>query len=89
MFCGEPCEELPYSNQETVVLSPYESSFAREINALVAVCDSVQGEWNRPAMAGRIPVERLQMGTIFWDTHRLREQLERPKRTENSASWVL
>jgi hypothetical protein len=40
-------------------------------------------------MAGRIPVERLQMGTIFWDTHRLREQLERPKRTENSASWVL
>ena len=62
MFCGEPCEELPYSNQETVVLPPFESSFAREINALVAVCDP-QGEHDqvRPdgAMSGRIPAERL------------------------------
>ena len=58
MFCGEPCEELPYSNQETVVLPPFESSFRREINALVAVCENFQGEEIGSAMAGRIPVER-------------------------------
>ena len=58
MFCGEPCEELPYSNQETVVLPPFESSFRREINALVAVCESFQGEGIGSAMAGRVPAER-------------------------------
>ena len=57
MFCGEPCEEFPYSNQETVVLPPFES-FRRDVNALVAVCENFQGEGIGSAMAGRIPVER-------------------------------
>jgi hypothetical protein len=74
MFCGGLCEEPSYSNQETVVLPPFEPSFARTVNGLLQ-CVQPFSEVSSPQrwLDGSLLSVKNQgrpMVTRSWNTHR-------------------